>query len=302
MTNAPTPPDLTGSTLDRAAHLRDDPEALAAMRKDPSARALVFSEDRPLADEAGAAWLGMDHPLVGQAPEPPVFLGLDGAAPRFAALLPRSEPPGGYGFAEMRGALLTGQIAGEQATRVALAKAITGWHLLNPFCARCGTRTTPVQGGWRRDCPGCGASHFPRTDPVAIMLVVNGEEVAIARNVNFPEGFYSLIAGFVEPGEAIEEAVRRETYEELGLRAGRVRYLSSQPWPFPAGLMLGCIAETDDRAFTLEAAEIADAVWLDRARLARVMAGEDAAISPPRRAAIAGTLLRDWLEGRVGMD
>jgi NAD+ diphosphatase len=135
---------------------------------------------------------------------------------------------------------------------------------------------------------------------VVIMLVVRGERVAIAHNVNFPDTLYSLIAGFVEPGETIEEAVRRETLEELGLRCGRVDYLCSQPWPFPAALMFGCIAEALDDDFTLEEAELSDAVWLDRDELAAVFRGENETISPPRKGAIASSLLRDWMERKVG--
>jgi len=132
------------------------------------------------------------------------------------------------------------------------------------------------------------------------MLVVKGDRVAVAHNVNFPETLYSLIAGFVEPGETIEEAVRRETLEELGIRCGQVDYLCSQPWPFPAGLMFGCIAEALDEDFTLEEAELSEAVWLDREELAAIFRGENAQISSPRPGSIAASLLRDWLDGKVG--
>lgn len=157
-----------------------------------------------------------------------------------------------------------------------------------------------AQGGWRRDCPSCGAMHFPRTDPVVIMIVEREGRVALARNVNFPENMFSLIAGFVEPGESIEEAVRRESLEELGLVVDRVAYASSQPWPFPASLMLGCIGETRDEAFTLEEAEIADARWLNREQVAALFRGGIEDMAAPRAGAIASTLLKDWLERRIG--
>jgi len=179
-------------------------------------------------------------------------------------------------FIDLRSALFSGDFDGDEAAITAGAKAITAWHASHTHCARCGEKSVPEQGGWKRVC------------------------VAIAHNVNFPDTLYSLIAGFVEPGETIEEAVRRETLEELGLRCGRVDYLCSQPWPFPAGLMFGCIAEARDDDFTLEEAELSDACWLDRDQLAAIFRGENEKISPPRAGSIAASLLKDWLEGKVG--
>lgn len=298
MKQNPTPPPLTGAPLDRAAHLREDPEALARLVADPSARTLLFAEDRTLfrVVEGGLAleW----QPVNGGEP---LFLGLEDGAPRFVTQAPDDAPePEGCKFIDLRSALFSGDFEGEEASIAAGAKALAGWHRTHPRCARCGEATSVGQGGWKRQCESCGGQHFPRTDPVVIMLVVKDDRVAVAHNVNFPDTLYSLIAGFVEPGETIEEAVRRETLEELGLRCGRVEYLCSQPWPFPAGLMFGCIAEALDDEFTLEEAELSEAHWLDRDQLAAIFRGENERISPPRKGAIAASLLKDWLDGNVG--
>ncbi len=295
-----TRPALTWASLDRAAHLRTDEDALAAMRADPRARALPFRKRDPLltgADRGALGWRRMDDPMIAGAE--PVFLGLADGAPRYAVGLGDVEPPEGE-FLEMRAALLGGAFAGDAAAVASMALALVNWHRTHPRCTRCGASTRMTQGGWRRDCPSCEAVHFPRTDPVVIMMIERDGHCALARNVNFPETLYSCIAGFVEPGECVEEAVARETREELGLGVGRIAYVSSQPWPFPGSLMLGCIAETTDSAFTLEEAEIADARWLSRADVKRLFDGGWDDMAPPRRAAIAGTLLEDWMHERIG--
>ncbi len=301
MKQNPTPPPLTGASLDRAAHLRDDPEALARMAGDPNARMVLFSQDQTLfrLTNTGLAleWLPLD---TAPSEEPPIFLGLDGTEPRFVTRVEDAEAPDDCKFIDLRSALFSGDFSGDEAAIVAGAKAISGWHASHQHCARCGAKTSPAQGGWKRECPTCNGQHFPRTDPVVIMLVVKDERVAVAHNVNFPDTLYSLIAGFVEPGETIEEAVRRETLEELGIRCGRVDYLCSQPWPFPAGLMFGCIAEALDDEFTLEEAELSEACWLDRDALAAIFRDENEKISPPRAGSIAASLLKDWLDGKVG--
>lgn len=294
-------PDLTYASLNRAAHLREDAEALARMRTHTDARVLPFAKREPLltgADFAGLGWVRADNPLVAGADL--IFLGLEGDAPRFAAALPETDAPEGGTFIEMRSAILSGAFGGDNAAIASGALAMVNWHSTHPRCARCGEETRMTQGGWRRDCSSCEAAHFPRTDPVVIMLLERDGHCALARNVNFPETLFSCIAGFVEPGECVEEAVRRESFEELGLTLGRVAYVSSQPWPFPMSLMMGCIAETADEAFTLEAAEIAEARWLSRDDVRRLMAGGIADMMAPRKGAIAGTLLDDWVNGRIG--
>jgi len=153
--------------------------------------------------------------------------------------------------------------------------------------------------GWQRTCPACGAHHFPRTDPVVIMLVTRGNSVLIGRSPGWPAGMYSLLAGFVEPGETLEAAVRREVFEEAGVRVGAVRYLASQPWPFPASLMFGCHGEALDGAITIDPAEIEDALWLTREEMVTVMAGAHPEIRAPRKGAIAHFLVAAWLADRL---
>lgn len=185
------------------------------------------------------------------------------------------------------------------AELMATARALVLWHRSHRFCSACGGRSAPVEAGWRRACPDCGTSHFPRSDPVVIMLVTRGNRLLLGRSAGWPPGMYSLLAGFVEPGETIEAAVRRELREEAGVRVGAVRYLASQPWPFPASLMLGCHAEAESTAITLDPAELEDARWLSREELVQVFAGRHPAVKGARPGAIAHFLIRHWLADRL---
>ena len=153
--------------------------------------------------------------------------------------------------------------------------------------------------GWQRDCPECGGHHFPRTDPVVIMLVTHGDDVLLGRSPGWPEGMFSLLAGFIEPGEPIEAAVRREVFEEAGVRVGAVTYLASQPWPFPASLMFGCRGEALGREITIDPAEIEQALWVSKARLAAIFEGKDPEIKPARKGAIAHFILWNWLADQL---
>jgi NAD+ diphosphatase len=185
------------------------------------------------------------------------------------------------------------------AELVATAKAVLHWHRSHGFCAVCGAASEMTQGGWQRSCPACGAQHFPRTDPVVIMLVTCGNAVLLGRSPGWPEGMYSLLAGFVEPGEAVEAAVRREVFEEAGVRCGAVSYLASQPWPFPASLMLGMRAEALDDRITIDPDEIEAARWVTREELVSAFAGLHPEIKPARNGAIAHFILRNWLADRL---
>jgi NAD+ diphosphatase len=149
--------------------------------------------------------------------------------------------------------------------------------------------------GWQRDCRSCGGKHFPRTDPVVIMLITHGNKVLMGRSPGWPEGMYSLLAGFVEPGETLENAVRRETMEEAGIPIGRVGYLSSQPWPFPASLMFGCEGEALDDKITIDPEEMDDVIWVSREDMLDVFAGTHPVLKPARKGAIAHFLLKNWL-------
>ncbi len=307
-----------GAGLDRAAQLRGKPGEMARLLVDPDARILPIWRGKPLFLGEAGGWLPLGHAVQGEALEPPIFLGLDNGAPRFACDISPWEPeeePETLGaffdpseqrhpslspdlrFAELRG-LMT-QLSPREAELIATAKAVTGWHATHGFCARCGAKSAPAQAGWQRDCPSCGAHHFPRTDPVVIMLITHGDAILVGRSAFWPEGMYSLLAGFVEPGETIEAAVRREVFEESGVRVGAIEYLSSQPWPFPASLMFGCRGEALGREITLDEDELEDAMWMTRQEVVDAFAGLHPKVKPARKGAIARFLLERWLADRL---
>ena len=308
--------------LDRAAELRADPAAQARLAADPAARWLPLWRGKPLIAGAGRdrpGWLGMDHALRALAAEAPIFLGLADGVARFAAdisdwtppeldvaaLAAFSDPteqhhpdlPSDHRFAELRGVMT--RLDRREAELVVTARALTGWHRSHRFCSACGVRSHSDDAGWRRRCPDCGTHHFPRSDPVVIMLVTRGDRLLLGRSPGWPEGMYSLLAGFVEPGETIEAAVRREVREETGVAVGAVRYLASQPWPFPASLMLGCAAEALDEAITIDPAELEAAEWVDRQTLVEVLGGRHPRIRGARPGAIAHFLICQWLADRL---
>lgn len=305
-----------GSGLDRAAQLRRNPEALTlALGR---GQVLALWRGKPLAQDDRLVWLPSDHPVLENV-APPVFLGMDDAVPRFAADLSSWEPGpgtdavqsgfsdpsvqrhpavgGDAGFVELRG-IMAG-LTPREAELAATGKAILGWHHSHGFCAACGARSDIVQGGWQRSCSSCGAQHFPRTDPVVIMLVTHGNAVLLGRSGGWPEGMFSLLAGFIEPGETIEAAVRREVFEESGVRCGDVEYLACQPWPFPASLMIAARTEAEAREITLDPVELEAARWVTREDLVTVLAGRHSEIRPFRKGAIAEFILRNWLADRL---
>lgn len=297
---------LTGyaqNPLDRRADLRARPEALDALRT-PAARAVLFCGDKAVLKRAGD---GLD-PLFDLAhaadiaADPRIFLGVAEDAGHFAGRSPRDEETlkaDGYVVIDLRSLAIQGAVSAAHLSILGQAKGLVTWHATHPRCARCGAATDLTQGGWRRDCPACGATHFPRTDPVVIMLVHRGETCLLARKPMFPPGMHSCLAGFIEPGETIEDAVRRETLEEAGIVTGRVRYHAAQPWPLPfSQLMIGCFAEALTAEITLEVEELEDGRWFTRAECRDMLENrhKDGLFCPPR-AAIAHTLLRAWVEG-----
>ena len=307
-----------GSALDRAAEIRGDVPALAAAMQDAATRTVVMWRGKPLVvGEGGArrlARLPLSHPILKEVRVPPILLGREGGSICFAhdisgwtpeegtgelgAFIDRSEQrhpstPEDHRFAELR-AVMTA-LDPRDAELAATAKAIIGWHETHGFCARCGTASEVTQAGWQRVCPDCGGSHFPRTDPVVIMLITRGNKVLLGRSPGWPEGMYSCLAGFVEPGETIEAAVRREVWEEAGIRVGAVRYLSSQPWPFPASLMFGCHGLALSEEIRIDPVEIEDAVWVGREEIMDAFAGRREGLLPARKGAIAHFLLRNWV-------
>jgi NAD+ diphosphatase len=282
------PPGFTGAGLDRADHLRLDPERIADMMANGDARLLALDGLNPVLDEAGRlAW----GPLAGDGEA--LFLGLDEGVPLFAPLI-RTEALGQRAWGVFR---LLALMSGRDAAIWGAARALNEWHNRHRFCGICGTATASFRAGWGRQCPGCGAEHFPRVDPVVIMLAEHEGRVLLGRQPGYPPGRYSALAGFVEPGESIEEAVARELMEEAGVAVGDVRYVASQPWPFPGSLMIACIGRAASDAIILDTRELEDAFWCDRAGVALALAGDPQApfLAPPPFA-IANTLLTRWSE------
>jgi NAD+ diphosphatase len=279
----PLPPEpfFSGSGLDRADLLRSQPERLAALAARADARQLQWADGLPLLDGAGRlVWERVGEPIL--------FLGLDGEAPRFSAL-PRS-PPDGVAFG------LLALLDDSDAPLFACALSLANWHGRHGHCSVCGQATVIVRGGWSRRCPGCGGEHFPRCDPVVIMLAEHDGRLLLGRQPHYPPGRYSALAGFVEPGETIEAAVARELQEEAGIDVADVRYVASQPWPFPSSLMIGCRARALDDMLTVDFTELDDARWFTRDEVAAALAGgQSPAFLPPPRFAIARTLVEDWL-------
>ena len=277
----PPEPFFSGSGLDRADLLRSQPGRLIELAARSDARQLAWANGMPLLDERGRlCW--------GPIQEPTLFLGLDGGAPRFSPL--PLTPPAGAAW----GAL--DQLDDAEAPLFACALSLANWHGRHLFCSACGHATKVARGGWSRRCPACGAEHFPRCDPVVIMLVEYDGRLLLGRQPHYPPGRFSALAGFAEPGETIEAAVAREIKEEAGIEIADVRYVASQPWPFPSSLMIGCRAWALDDRLTIDFTELDDARWFTRAEVGAALAGDagSAFLAPPRFA-IARTLLDDWL-------
>jgi NAD+ diphosphatase len=238
---------------------------------------------------------------LGAADAAEVFLGLQGTTPYFArdiSALPDPLAAALAGLGHFRDARAAAALLPlHQVAIMGQAKALIDWHNRHGFCSQCGSATLPSEGGYRRVCPRCQAEHFPRTDPAVIMLVTARDHCLLGRNKRFAGGHYSTLAGFVEPGETIEEAVRREVFEEVGVRVNGVRYFATQPWPFPFNLMIGCFAEADMSDIAVDGHEILTARWFDRGTVRRLIAGESNEVSLPRREAIAFHLIRAWAEG-----
>ena len=279
---------FTGSPLDRVEPARHDPEALARLAESPKALLLDLNDYVPQAVDCALVW----RPLTSLPAEELLLLGLIDGVPRFAHIDPTRRAA--TRTPELM-ALLDSLAAGEAGTYAA-ARSLLDWHARHRFCANCGTLSVPFRAGWARHCPACGTEHYPRTDPVAIMLAEYQDRVLVGRQPGFAPGRYSALAGFIEVGESIEEAVARELREEAGVVATSVRYVASQPWPFPSQLMVACIASVADDVVTLDLAELEDAKWVNRAEVAAALAGDaEAVFGAPPRYAIANSLFRAWL-------
>ncbi|MBW8708456.1 MAG: NAD(+) diphosphatase [Alphaproteobacteria bacterium] len=285
-----SPIPFSGNPLDRASERRSDSAWLQA--KAAAGLYLPFWQNRPFIAEDRVKFLPWRSEWEGRSC---VFLGLDDTQPLFAVDLPgESEPELGEGaFQEMRAGAFF--LPGRDTAIAGQAKALLDWHKRHGFCPNCASVTVLCDGGYRRLCSACGAEHFPRTDPVVIMLPIFGNECLVGRNQRFPSQLYSAFAGFVEPGESMEEAVRRELREEVNLETGVVTYHAAQPWPFPSSLMLGCYAEALSRDFRIDRNEIEDARWLSKDEVrTRLAGGIEDEMKLPVTIAIAHYLIRDW--------
>ncbi|MCF2515807.1 NAD(+) diphosphatase [Sphingomonas sp. G124] len=283
----PPDPFFAGPGLDRADHLRADPVAILALLCDGEARELVWDNGAPAIDEQGKLRWG---PIVG---DPPLFLGFDGPSPRFSSL-----PDGNAPIDARAHFQLLSQLDAAEAPTFAAALSLANWHRRHGYCSVCGTVTDPNRGGWSRKCGNCGAEHYPRVDPVVIMLAEHDGRLLLGRQPHYPPGRYSALAGFVEPGESIEDAVAREIKEEAGIAVVNVTYLCSQPWPFPSSLMVGAHAEALDDSLTIDTNELDDARWFSREEVVAALDGGPAAsFQAPPHSAIARTLLERWVDG-----
>src|SRR5258706_1137025 len=267
---------FSGNPLDRVSERSTDLAWVETKRRDPSSLILpmwrlqpfLLGQDKgPL--EAGFLKPGLCEQLA--APDAPcVLLGLEKEQAFFALDISAANDPATDGplaglglFRDMRAAAPL--LPANDVAILGQAKAMIDWHQRHGFCARCGAPTSFADAGYKRVCKNCDAEHFPRTDPVVIMLATNDEACLVGRGKQFPRGMYSALAGFIEPGETIEEAVRRELHEEAGVVAGKVSYHATQPWPFPSSLMIGCFAEAASREIKVDESELAEAIWLERA-------------------------------------
>ncbi|HWW36578.1 MAG TPA: NAD(+) diphosphatase [Xanthobacteraceae bacterium] len=295
----------SGSLLERAAALRGDEVKLAAFLTHPRAGVYVVGGESIVLKAQGAAPDPLFSPDEARAlavARETVFLGLLHDAPRFGvgidpAAIEALKARADLKLIDLRTIAMQGEVDTVHVPPLAEAKAILGWHARHRFCPNCSAATVPTQAGWRRDCPVCKAEHFPRTDPVVIMLPIKGDRCVLGRSPRFPPTMWSCLAGFCEPGESIEEAVRREVAEEVGVTCARVRYFASQPWPFPSSLMIGCHAEAVSDDVVIDKSEIEDARWFDRAELKSMLLRQHPQeLSTPPPIAIAHHIIRDFVE------
>lgn len=295
------PNAFTRSPLDRASLNRKDEVWIKDAIANEQAALLVFNKGRAFfqanAGGLGVRWLSTHvHAQLGDKEQPLIFLGLDEQqAPHFACEIVDAEPLGDLGvFEELRPA--APRLPASQLPIIGTARALFEWHSRNRFCANCGMPSRVVEAGWVRKCDACNAEHYPRVDPVCIMVPTFGDKCFLGRQKAWPKGMHSALAGFIEPGEAIEEAVARETLEEAGLKVKHVEMHSTQPWPFPHSLMIGVLCEVEDANETVDTTELESGRWFtrDEAKLLVAAKHPDAWAPPPF--AIAHQLLKTWSE------
>src|SRR5271154_1743289 len=297
-------PAFVTHVLDRAAHLRTDDAKLLALEGKHDTRAYLLHRDSlVVARENGGsrALLTLDEAIKFGANPGTIFLGLRDGAPLFgmgipAAAVEKLLTRDDVAVSELRGMAMQGVVPPDQLAAIAMAKSLVSWHQRHGFCANCGTRSRMTQGGWKRDCPNCKVEHFPRTDPVVIMLVTSGDKVLLGRQKQFLPGMYSCLAGFVEAAETIEDAVRREIFEESGIRCTDVNYYMTQPWPYPSSLMIGCTARATNEDIIVDHSELEDARWFDRREATLMIKRQHPdGLAGPHPFAIAHHLLGRWV-------
>ncbi len=292
-THKSEPNHYSSGALDRAAHLREDAAWQAEAVRDTASRYVLLCNGKVFVDIEGEAPRAVMLPPFGRAPD--LFLGLADDVPLFALDLSEGDLPPGIdaeSFVELRG--LTSLLPMLDAALLATARAMFNWHATHKYCPLCAGALAPQRAGWVLQCTQCEKEHFPRTDSAVIMLVACGERALLGQSHRFPRerNMYSTLAGFVEPGESLEDSVRREVFEETGVRVGAVYYHSSQPWPFPASLMLGFHAEGVSEEIVLQDDEIRDARWFTRAEIRDHVA---LGFGLPSHDSIARRLIEDWL-------
>lgn len=296
---------FSGNPLNREAVRRRDAEWVAGHLDDARGRYLPFAKLNPLlkqGEQRELAWAKREMFENIETPEP-VFLGTDGDVGHFAVDVSSvEEPEETLGVAEVASfedlRAMVGVMPVPDASIASQGRAYVDWHARNGFCGTCGGSTRAAQGGAHRICAECALEHFPRTDPVAIAAVVRGDQCLLGRGPGWPSNMFSALAGFVEPGESLEEAVRREVLEESNIVVGRVRYIASQPWTFPSSFMIGCLAEAESTEISIDRAEIEEARWFSRDELEKGLTGDTSEVMVPPPMAIAHHLIRAWIDER----
>lgn len=302
---------FAGNPLNRASEKRTDSSWIESKRHDPSSLVLPIWRLEPflLGSEKSdtSAELGLLHPGIADSlaseSAPCIFLGLDGEVAVFALDVSEAGDPATDGPLAKLGYFRDARVAAQMvsikdAAIIAQAKAMIDWHQRHGFCPRCGASTKIMDAGYRRLCGKCSAEHFPRVDPVVIMLATDGDACLVGRGKLFPPGMFSALAGFIEPGETVEEAVRRELMEEASVKVGDVTYYATQPWPFPSSLMIGCFAKAISRDVKADGNEIAEVRWVERSVARELITGKQVdGIRVPPPIAIAHHLIKTWALG-----
>lgn len=297
-------PGFVSHPIDRAAHIRADADKLFALEGDRRARAYVMHRDSLLVTQGAdgpRALLTLDEARKFGANPGTIFLGLHEGAAVFGMGIAASAAEDlmgrqDVGVENLRAVAASGAIPARELSTIAMAKSLVSWHQRHGFCANCGARTSMAEGGWKRVCPTCKTEHFPRTDPVVIMLVTAGDKCLMGRQSQFPPTMWSCLAGFVEAAETIEQAVQREILEEAGIQCTDVRYYMTQPWPYPSSLMIGCTARATTTDITVDRNELEDARWFTRDEAMTMLAKTHAdGLTGPHPVAIAHHLLANWI-------